>query len=155
MMPFPPSSLPFGVNLWIAARLMTVFAKRRPLDEILRRATPAAGTRAYANMTPQQIVASVKAAVANPWRMRGRRCLREGLLAFHYLSLAGYRPVLCFGLVPKSALTPPARAHCWVQLDGETILNPPTEPMLDLFAYDGCSAMPAAPMATLAGAQHD
>ena len=30
--------------------------------------------------------------------MRGRRCLREGLLAFHYLALSGRRPVLLFGV---------------------------------------------------------
>ncbi|MBA3448757.1 MAG: lasso peptide biosynthesis B2 protein [Pseudaminobacter sp.] len=154
-MPFPSTALPFDWNLWIAARLMTLFAKRRPLDEILRRATPDAGTRAYADLPPTEIVAAVKAAVARPWRMRGRRCLREGLLAFHYLSLAGHRPVLHFGIVSKSAATSRLRAHCWLSLEGQVVLNPPQEPMLDLFSYDGRSSMPAETGKRLASIGHD
>jgi hypothetical protein len=154
MMPFPSTSLPFGWNLWIAARMMTLFAKRRPLDEILRRATPDAGSRAYADLPPAEIVAAVKASVARPWRMRGRPCLREGLLAFHYLSLAGHRPVLHFGIVPRTAATAHPRAHCWLSLNGKTVLNPPLEPMLDLFSYDGRSAIPAETGRRLAGVAH-
>ena len=143
MMPFPPATVPFEWNLWIAARLLPLFTKRRPLAEILQRATPPDGERAFGDYSSDRIVAAVKAVVARPWRMRGRRCLREGLLAFRYLSLAGYRPKLHFGLVPRSAMTPRPRAHCWVSLDGNTVLNPPQEPMLVLFEYDGKQAIPA------------
>ena len=143
MMPFPPATVPFEWNLWIAARLLPLFTKRRPLAEILQRATPPDGERAFADYSSDRIVAAVKAVVARPWRMRGRRCLREGLLAFRYLSLAGYRPKLHFGLVPRSAMTPRPRAHCWVTLDGNTVLNPPQEPMLVLFEYDGKHTIPA------------
>jgi hypothetical protein len=155
MMPFPSTRLPFRWNLWIAARLLTVYARGRPLDEILRRATPDRGARAYSDLTSEEIAAAVKAAVARPWRMRGRRCLREGLLAFHYMCLAGYKPVLHFGLVPKSALTTRPRAHCWINLGGKTVLNPAQEPMLDLFSYDGQSKIPAQHAMRLAGMDHD
>ena len=154
MMPFPSTSLPFEWNLWIAARLMTLFAKSRPLDEILRRATPDAAKRAYSSLSPDEILGAVKTAVARPWRMRGRPCLREGLLAFHYLCLAGHRPVLHFGIVPKSAATSRPRAHCWLSLEGEIVLNPPQEAMLDLFSYDGRSAIPAEAGKRLAGVAH-
>jgi hypothetical protein len=155
MMPFPSTKIPFTWNLWIAARLLPLFTKRRPLDEMLRRATPNANSRAFQDHSPESIVAGVKAMVARPWRMRGRRCLREGLLAFHYLALAGYRPILHFGLIPRTALLPHPQAHCWLSLEGEIVLNPPQEPMLDLFAYDGRAAVPAQQAARLALAAHD
>lgn len=155
MMPFPSSRVPFGWNLWIAARLLPLFTKNRPLEELLRRATPPHGMPAFAGIPAETIIAEVKAVVARPWRMRGRRCLREGLLAFHYLAAAGYRPILQFGLVPASVLTSKPRAHCWIILDGKTVLNPPTGPMLDLFAYDGSAAIPSDQAARAAGQFHD
>ncbi len=153
MMPFVSHRIPFGLNLWIAARLMPVFA-RRPLDEILARATPGPGAQAYGGLSPLTIVAEVKRAVARPMRMRGRRCLREGLLAFHYLSLAGYRPILHFGLVPQTITTQRPQAHCWVTVNEVTVINPPAGPMIDLFAYDGSVAL-ASKDATLARATYD
>jgi hypothetical protein len=111
--------------------------------------------RAYGDLPPGDILVAVKAAVARPWRMRGRRCLREGLLAFHYLSLAGHKPVLHFGIVPKSVLTARPRAHCWVDLNGCTVLNPPQEPMLELFSYDRRAKLPAGQAMRLAAADHD
>lgn len=155
MMPFPSARLPFRWNLWVAARLLPMFAKRRALGEILQRATPDPAARAYGDLPPGEMIAAVKAVVARPWRMRGRRCLREGLLAFHYLSLAGHRPVLHFAIVPKTALTNRPRAHCWVSVAGETVMNPPLEPMLDLFSYDGRAAMPVRQSAVLASIEHD
>ncbi|MEP9398206.1 lasso peptide biosynthesis B2 protein [Mesorhizobium sp. KR2-14] len=155
MMPFPSARLPFRWNLWIAARLMPVFARRRPLGEILKRATPDPQTRAYGDMAPGEVIAAVKAVVARPWRMRRRRCLREGLLAFHYLALSGQRPVLHFAIVPKTALTTRPRAHCWVSLEGQTVMNPPQVPMLELFSYDGRTAAPAQQTVQLASLVHD
>lgn len=155
MMPFPSARLPFRWNLWIAARLMPLFTKRRQLAEILRRATPDPAVRAYAETPPSEVIAAVKAVVARPWRMRGRRCLREGLLAFHYLALSGHRPVLHFAIVTKTALTTRPRAHCWVSLEGQTVMNAPQEPMLDLFSYNGRTAVPAQRTVQLASLVHD
>lgn len=142
MMPFPSARLPFGFGLWIAARLMPQVIRGKTLGEILRRATPAPHERAYCDLSAEEIVVAVKAAAARPWRMRQRRCLREGVLAFHYLSLAGHRPLLHFGLVPETIRSSRPMAHCWITVGGEAVLNPPTTPMLDLFAYDGLKAVP-------------
>lgn len=155
MIPFLSSRLPFRWNLWIAARLLPLFTKNRPLDELLRRATPPLTQSAYAGIPAETIVAEVKAMVSKPWRMRGRRCLREGLLAFYYLAAAGYRPILQFGLVPESVLTSKLRAHCWIILDGKTVLNPPARPMLNLFAYDGSATISADQAAQAASEFHD
>lgn len=154
MMPFPPPSWSFRSSLWTAARLMPAVIGRRRLDDILRRATPPAGARAYGGLAPEAIIAAVKRAARRPWRMRDRRCLREGLLAFHYLALAGHRPVLHFGLVPKSVKAGRPRAHCWVSIDGAVVLNPPAEPMIDLLSYDGADTI-AASARLLDGADHD
>lgn len=136
MMPFPSWRTPFRANLWIAARLLPLFT-HGDLDDMLRRATPPLSARAYQDLSSQEIVEAVQRAVRKPWRMRGRRCLREGLLAFHYLTLAGHMPVLHFGLVPGSLTSDRPRAHCWITLAGACVLNPPDAGMVELFSYDG------------------
>lgn len=143
--------LPFTLDLWIEARLLTLFS-RRPLEDLLRRATPGTDDYPYA-LSVDQIVTAVKNSVARPWRMRGRRCLREGLLAFRYLHLAGHRPTLHFGIVPQTAATARPRAHCWVCVDNRIVLNPPEEPMVELFSYDGDRSVPVE-TSKIAGAEH-
>jgi hypothetical protein len=143
MYPFPPHQLlPFQANLWLSARLLPTVARRNDLEPLLSMATPAAGERAYGELDATTIVGSVKAVVARPWRMRGRRCLREGLLAFHFLSLAGHAPLLHFGVIPKSLKSDRPSAHCWVSVGGEIILNAPAQPMHELFVYDGRQSIP-------------
>jgi Transglutaminase-like superfamily len=143
MTPFPPPGLlPFRVDLWVAARLMPMFTKRNDLEPILLMATPSPGRRAYADLEAGALVDAVKASVARPWRMRGRRCLREGLLAFHYLTLAGHAPLLHFGVIPQSLRGKKPAAHCWISVAGKIILNPPANGMHELFVYDGKTSAP-------------
>lgn len=143
MSPFLSTRLPLAWELWIAARLLPMFVRKRSLDEILKLANPRASSRGPDNMPADAILRAVKKAAARPWLMRDRRCLREGLLGFHFLSRAGYKPLLHFGIIPDTAATPHPRAHCWISLDGAIVLNPPEVSMLDLFAYDGSRSAPA------------
>jgi hypothetical protein len=143
MTPFPPTWIPFRANLWLAARLLPFFAKRRPLDSLLAMATPPQSAAMTSPPSVSAIVEAIKAAVARPLRMRGRRCLREGLLAFHYLSLCGYRPILHFGLERDSLNRSRRSAHSWVTVKGETVLNPPSESLIKLFSYDGTKPIAA------------
>lgn len=143
MSPFPPSYVPFAASLWISARLMPVFAKSAPIGALLRMATPAGQTAAYTVLSSDEIVASVKRVTRRPWRMRGRRCLREGLLAFRYLSLAGHRPLLHFAVEKETLRTDRPKAHCWISVNDEVAMNPPSPTMLELFAYDGSQSIPA------------
>ncbi|MBU2193131.1 MAG: lasso peptide biosynthesis B2 protein [Alphaproteobacteria bacterium] len=129
--------LPFRWHLWIVARYLPVLAKRSPLKRLLDFATPARTVPAYEALSAEVILQAVTEVTARPLRMRGRRCLREGLLAFRFLSLAGYRPVLHFGLLPDTARSDHPRAHCWVDLDGRTVLNPATVRTVELFSYNG------------------
>jgi len=142
--PFPSTRLPFAASLWLAARLLPLYAARGSLEDLLAGATPQPGRRDYAEIDPAVIIAAVKRQGKGPWLMRNRRCLREGLLAFHYLALAGHAPRLHFGVVAASLRDVRPRAHCWLTLDGQPTMNPPQEPMVALFAYDGKAMDPAA-----------
>jgi len=144
MLPFLPTAVPFGVNLLVAARLLPFFVRKASLAEVIALATPAPDLRGSTPMDASTVVAAVKRATRRPWLMRNRRCLREGMLAFHYLSLAGHAPVLHFAVIASSMKTARPSAHCWIALDGETVLNPPAEPMVELFRHDGSSAGPNA-----------
>jgi len=150
----PPWLLPFHANLWFAARFLPVFARRRELEPLLQMATPAPDATAFSELAMDTIVEAVKASVARPWRMRGRRCLREGLLAFHFLSLAGYAPVLHFGVNTKSLKSTKPSAHCWVSVAGKIVLNAPAEPLHELFVYDGRGSVPTGRLALAEIADH-
>ena len=137
MNPFPPVAVPFSASVWIAARLLPACVGSSELDRLLAMATPPPGMSAYEEFGASTIVAAVKRAARRPWVMRDRRCLREGLLAFRYLSLAGYRPLLHFAVEPGSLSQQKLSAHCWVSVNDEVLMNPPTSTMMSLFAWDG------------------
>lgn len=136
MLPFLPPTVPFRVNLLVAARLLPTIIKRAPLSDILARATPARKHGGSLSLPPAEIVAAVNQVTANPWRMRGRRCLRQGVLAFHYLARAGHHPVLHFAVAPSTLSTARPRAHCWVSVGDEIVINPPVEAMIEIFRHD-------------------
>lgn len=137
MSPFPPLGVPFPASVWIAARLLPFCVCSSDLERLLSLATPRPGATAYVHLSPAAIASAVKRAARRPWVMRDRRCLREGLLAFHYLSLAGYRPLLHFAVEPESLADRKMSAHCWVTVDDTVLMNPPTLTMMNLFAWDG------------------
>ena len=77
--------------------------------------------------------------------MRHRRCLREGLLAYRFLGEAGHAPTIHFSIVRGTLDRPAPMAHCWVSVDGEAIVNPPTPEMVELVAYDADGSRRAGP----------
>lgn len=135
----PSAALPrsFRLHLWIAARRLPIGAKRRTIEQLMQGALPPPGYVPYKGLTVDEVLGAVRAVTSRPWRMRARRCLREGLLGFRFLRLAGFSPVLCFGLNPASLHKERLDAHCWLTLDGECILNPPEDSMVPLFSWDG------------------
>lgn len=141
MSPFLPLPLPFGLHLWIAARLMPLLVgSQRRFDAILEMAEVRGGPGVARGLGADAIVAAVKRAARRPWLMRDRRCLREGLLAYHYLSGAGYRPKLHFGVVPGTLDARRPGAHCWVAVEGRILLNPPDPNMIEIFAHGSTAA---------------
>lgn len=105
---------------------MPLRVRYRPLDAILALAQPNLVTP-YRGLPLVYIVRRVRKTVRRPLLMRDRRCLREGLLAFRFLTAAGYEPELHFGIDKTSLPGPALRAHCWIVQDGNIVLNPPND----------------------------
>lgn len=127
-------------RLWLSSRLLPLQVGRKQLDAILELATPTGVDSTLTSLRAEDILTTIVVVTKKPWLMRNRRCLRQGVLGFRYLRLAGFDPKLHFSIAPTSVSTLQPRAHCWISLDGETVLNPPNEPMVDLFVYDGVIA---------------
>jgi hypothetical protein len=136
MMPAASARTLFPVHFWLVARVLPWIAKRSSLAALLAIMTPSENRRPYVGVPASVIIESVVTDGRRAWRMRGRRCLREGLLAFLFLRLAGYAPVIHFGIEPSSLGVRP-RGHCWVTFSEACVLNPPSPGILPLFSWDG------------------
>jgi hypothetical protein len=129
--------LRFRLALWWAARTLPLRIAGKDFAALL----PAMSQHApYGGLPAAYILKRVKRTVRRPLLMRDRRCLREGLLAIDFLIAAGYQPELHFGVERHSVNAARLAAHCWVVLDGNTVLNPPSHGMVPIFAH-----RPAAP----------
>lgn len=99
-------------------------------------------------LTPQTIdprlsglsVEEIRKAVLfhNRWiiRMRGRRCVRKSLLAYHFLNRAGHPAVLHVGVYDSSVGTGRTRGHCYVSSAGQCVISHPAEPMTLLYQIE-------------------
>lgn len=125
----------FRAALWLWARMVPVLAWRSDLITLLARVTPSDRTP-LAGLPAAAILRHAKRSVRRPWLMVDRPCLREGLLADRFLRLAGYAPELHFGLDRASVRRDQLSAHCWIELDGRTVLNPPGDGMVEILARD-------------------
>lgn len=134
-MPAPLTTrLLFCLELWLRARLLPWQVPRGSLDQVLKLAT-FSGAPSYPGLPLSYVVRKVAHAVRHPWLMRDRRCLREGLLGYRFLRKAGYEPKLCFGVDPASVSADRLAAHCWVEVDGKTVLGASATPMLPILIH--------------------
>lgn len=115
---------------WRLPRLL----RTEPLLAVLAALTP---QQARAGDAPAEIVAATQRILRRPLRMRGRRCLREGLLAYHALRAAGHPAALHFGVLRGSQQLERLRAHCWVSLGTQVLLNAPDGDYAELLVYEG------------------
>jgi hypothetical protein len=119
---------------WLAI-VIPISSKRLTIESLLARFTPAVGRTPYRGLERAAILDRVHRRLRRPWRMRGRRCLRLGLMCFHLLRLAGVPAVIHFGVIPSSLGRDRSRAHCWVTVHDRIVAAPPLEPMLELFRH--------------------
>jgi hypothetical protein len=133
----------FRLSLRAWALLLPQLAVRRGLDPLLA-LTRVGPDEHYRGLSPGYIVRCVKRTTRRPWLMRGRPCLRQGLLAMRFLRLAGYRPVLHFAIDRTSVTRSVLAAHCWVTLDGEVLINPATPDMVEILSYADGRIAPSA-----------
>jgi len=115
-------------------------SRRLPLPRLLARFTPRGPSRLYAGIEPGAIVDIVRDRVSRPWRMRGRRCLRHGLLLFHFLRLAGRPARLHFCIFNR--MLGREQAHCWVTLDGRAVSDPPEADHVVILVHGGEDLQP-------------
>ncbi|TIS53513.1 MAG: lasso peptide biosynthesis B2 protein [Mesorhizobium sp.] len=129
----------FRTHLWLSARLMPVLIGKRDFETVLRWA-PLTAPTPYRGLPSAYVVARVNRTVRHPWLMRDRRCLREGLLGFRFLRMAGFDPDLHFGVDAKSMDQPRLAAHCWVCLDGKPVVSDSLPDMVEIYRHPGGSA---------------
>lgn len=134
----------FNCHLWASARLLPFVVGRRDMAGV-RRYTGAPARTLYAGLPASYVADRVKRAARRPWLMRDRRCLREGLLAFRFLSLAGYRPELRFGIERQSVADPLLKAHCWVCLDDRPVVSDRLPDMIEILRLPEAGRLPPMP----------
>lgn len=131
----------FRVALWLWARLIPLLAWKRDLGSLLALTKPGSRTP-YQGFAAEYIARRVQKTTRHPRLMRDRPCLRQGVLALRFLQLAGFRPTLHFAVNRGSVKCDVLSAHCWVALDGRTILNPPSASMVEVLTFTGGRLLP-------------
>lgn len=129
----PATRFLLSCHVGFLALLIPDASKLVPLRKLLAWMTPDRPSRLYAGLSEQDVVQLVQCRLAHPWRMRGRRCLREGLLCFHFLRLIGVPAELHFGVFAQ----PRGRelAHCWVVVHERCVTLPPQDPYLFILRH--------------------
>jgi hypothetical protein len=126
--------LRFGLDLWLAARLLPFRVHKRRFQDVLALA-PADGSTPYAGLPLRYITRRVQRVVRHPWLMRDRQCLREGLLGFRFLSRAGFTPELRFAVDGGILETDHVSAHCWVSVGDEPVISGPGPDMVTVYVH--------------------
>jgi hypothetical protein len=124
--------------VWTRSVVLPDLSRLAPLEQLLRWYTPSEPSAAWLHLSAREILAHIDGHLAGCRRMRGRRCLRRGLLAFYFLRLAGHPAVLHVGVFAR----PQGRtlAHCWTTCStaaGELIDDPPQAPCVPVLAWHG------------------
>jgi hypothetical protein len=119
-------------HIWLLATLILLLVKIIPLKQLLRLLTPPPRFKPYAGTPPEEISRWVAHRLRQPRHMRRRACLRQGLILFHFLRLAGWPAVLHIGVFPPRLDARRMHAHCWVTLNGVPFSPPPEQPVATL-----------------------
>lgn len=138
--PTGSARLLFWARLWLRARLLPLQIRGRSLKQLLELAEPPARGSHLVGLSAAYAVRAVRRATRHPWVMRDRRCLREGLLAYRLLAEAGLRPRLHFGVEPDAASSARVAAHCWVTLDGRTVIGQSEVPYVEILVHPAAGA---------------
>lgn len=123
----------FVVETWFWARVLPLLClKSKSFADILQ-VGRVGSSRRYGGLSVEAITDRVKRVARHPWLMRDRRCLREGMLAFRFLTLAGIPAKIHFGVDRDSVSAPVLSAHCWISVNGEVVMNPPSDRMVTIY----------------------
>lgn len=125
----------FQLRLWWRARLMPLRLRGRSLEQVLQLAEASSSTGHLSGLSPEAIADRVRRTVRHPFLMRDRRCLREGLLTYRLLVETGWQPLLHFGVEPGTVSSARVRAHCWVTLEGRTVIGASDIPYVEILVH--------------------
>ncbi|MGC9964128.1 MAG: lasso peptide biosynthesis B2 protein [Syntrophobacteraceae bacterium] len=123
-----------AVHVWIVAAIILFLVRVLSLKKILEVFTPSPLFQPYRGICAEDLAGVVKNRLKRPIYMVRRACLREGLLMFHFLRLAGLEATLHVSVHPKEAFGR-LHAHCWVTSFGRTVSSPPGLQMAEVFSY--------------------
>jgi hypothetical protein len=123
----------FRLHMMLLSLVIPDLSRCLRLEALLRMFTPRTSGRLYAGLGEERIVTLILQYLRNPWRMRGRRCLRVGLLSFYFLRLAGIPAELRFGVYTKSR--PGELAHCWITVRDRCLTEPPQEAYVPILTW--------------------
>ena len=121
------------MHVAVLALLIPDLSKRLPLAKLLQLFTPRRVSHWYAQLTQDEIVSTINRHLHAARRMRGRPCLRRGLLLFYFLRSAGIPAILYFGVYRTSG--PREQAHCWIVVNGKCVADPPLQPYAVVLAH--------------------
>lgn len=123
-----------AIHVWIIAAMIPLLVRIFSLKIILEVFTPSPVFQPYRDMAAEDLAGVVKNRLKRPICMVRRACLREGLLMFHFLRLAGLEATLHISVYPREVFGR-FHAHCWVTSSGKTVSNPPGLKMAEVFSY--------------------
>jgi hypothetical protein len=123
----------FRAELWFWARTLPLRCRKSIGFADVLRVADAGASRRYAGLDAAYVARRAKKAARRPWVMRDRRCLREGILAYRFLTLAGIPATIHFGVDRTSIDKAKLEAHCWVSAPDMPVLNPPEPTMVTIF----------------------
>lgn len=125
----------FRFHIWLSAKAMPLRVRGRSFENVLKLA-PLTTTSTFYDGLPAAYIARRAVRVArNPWFMRDRQCLRQGLLGSRFLRSAGYDPELVFGVDTASIHSDRLSAHCWVCLDGKPVISDSMPGMIVIYRH--------------------
>jgi len=116
------------LEIWLRARMLPFQIGNRSLARVLRVAESDPIER-LRGTDPDLISKYAIRLTRNPILMRNNQCLRTGVLGYTMLRRAGHEPQLWFGLEDKSLEQEALEAHCWVVLDGKSVIDDQHENM--------------------------
>lgn len=123
-----------AIHVWIIAAIVPLLVRVLSLKTILEVFTPSPLFQPYRGLSAEAVAGVVKNRLKRPVYMVRRPCLREGLLIFHFLRLAGLEATLHMSVHPREVCGR-LHAHCWVTSLGKTVSSPPGLKMAEVFSY--------------------
>ncbi len=112
------------VHISLVAALFPLVESLLPLRKLLLMAESPSDWTPYHGMSEDRIIKLIDRRLRRPFLMQRRRCLRQGMLLYHFLRLAGVPATLFIAIVGSAEPGRPLLAHCWVNVSGRDI-HPP------------------------------